>query len=314
MQTRAVEHAEYGPPDVLRIAKVTVPAPGPGEVRIRVRAAAINPKDVLVRKGKFRWMVGRTLPRLTGYDYAGIVDAAGSGADLAVGTRVFGMLNRQTGGAVAEHLVAPVSEMAALPESVSFETGAAIPLAGQTALQALRDLAGVQPNAAVWIHGASGGVGTFAIQIARILGARVCTTSSAANRELCESLGADEPLDYRVDHPERRQDHFDAIFDVFGNRSFARCRGALRSPGVFVSTVPSPRIALDRVRTHFSSRRARLVLVRSRHRDLEWLAQQVVAGGLEPRVDRTFDFEHVADAHAYLETKRARGKVVITID
>lgn len=314
MQTRAVQYAEYGPPEVLRVESVSIPEPGPAEVRVRVHAAAINPKDVLVRKGKLRWMVGRTLPRRTGYDFAGVVERAGPEADLPVGTRVFGMLNRHTGGAVAEHLVAPVAEMAPIPESVSWQAAAAIPLAGQTALQALRDLAGVGSGRAVWIHGASGGVGTFAIQIAKILGAQVTTTSSDANRALCESLGADDPLDYRVDHPERRSKAFDAIFDVFGNRRFHDCRDALREPGVFVSTVPSARIAFDRIRTQFSSRRARLVLVRSNRRDLEWLARQVDDGALEPRVDRTFGIDAVSDAHAYIETKRARGKVVITMN
>ena len=157
-------------------------------------------------------------------------------------------------------------------------------------------------------------MGTFAIQIAKILGARVTTTSSDANRALCESLGADEPLDYRVDHPEQREAAFDAIFDVFGNRRFSLCRDALRDAGVFVSTVPSPRIAFDRVRTQFSSRKARLVLVRSNRRDLEWLARQVDEGALAPRVDRTFGLDEVSEAHTYIETKRARGKVVITID
>ena len=313
-QTRAVRYAEYGPPEVLRVESVPIEEPGPSEVRLRVRAAAINPKDVLVRKGKLRWMVGRTLPRLTGYDFAGVVERAGDGADLEVGTRVFGMLNRQSGGAVAEHLVAPAVEMAVIPESVSFESAAAIPLAGQTALQALRDLAGVRSGHTVWIHGASGGVGTFAIQVAKLLGARVTTTSSDANRALCTSLGADKTLDYRVDHPEQSHAAYDAIFDVFGNRGFAMCRDALRDPGTFVSTVPSPRIALDRIRTQFASRRARLILVRSNRRDLEWLAEKAEAGDLEPRVDRTFSLDEVADAHAYIETKRARGKVVITID
>jgi len=207
----------------------------------------------------------------------------------------------------------PTTELAGLPAALSFAAGAAIGLAGQTALQALRDLAGVGAGQRVWIHGASGGVGTFAVQVAKILGAHVVTTCSDANRALCRALGADETLDYRVDRPWERREDFDAIFDVFGNRRFAECKAALRRPGMFVSTVPSLQIARDAVRTLVSSRRARLVLVRSRAADLRWLARQVEQGALDPRVDRTFAMEEIAQAHAYIETKRARGKVVIEI-
>ncbi|MEM9462445.1 MAG: NAD(P)-dependent alcohol dehydrogenase [Myxococcota bacterium] len=314
MRTRAVTFARYGPPSVLRVESVELPPLGPRRVRVRVHAAALNPKDILVRKGKLRWLVGRTLPRRTGYDFAGVVEACRSGEyGVQVGQRVFGMLNAQAAGAMAEHVDVPATELAPIPDALSFVDAAAIPLAGQTALQALRDLARVRAGHRVWIHGASGGVGTFAIQVAKSLGAQVVTTSSAANLELCRSLGADEALDYRVDRPWEQRAAYDAIFDVFGNQRFSKCRAALRRPGAFVSTVPSLRILQATARTLFSSRRARLVLVRSKAADLTWLADQVEWGRLTPRVDRTFPLGQIAQAHAFIETKRARGKVVVEL-
>lgn len=312
MRTRAVTYAEYGPPSVLRIEFVELPPLGAGQVRVRVHAAALNPKDVLVRKGKLRWMVGRTLPRRTGYDFAGVVESLGPGVSgVRAGQRVFGMLSAQLGGAVAEHVDASTTELAPIPDTMRYEVAASIPLAGQTALQALRDLARVRPGHRVWIHGASGGVGTFAIQVAKCLGAQVVTTSSAANQALCRELGADETLDYRVDRPWEEREAFDAIFDVFGNRRFSGCRAALRRPGTFVSTVPSLRILRDTARTFLSSRRARVVLVRPKTADLTWLATRVEQGRLVPRIDRSFALDQIAQAHAFIETKRARGKVVI---
>ncbi len=312
--TRAVTYDTYGPPSVLRLTPFTLPPLAPDAVRVRVHAAALNPKDILVRKGKLRWMVGRSLPRRTGYDFAGVVHALGRSArGVRVGQRVFGMLNDQTAGAVAEHVDASCTELMPIPDALPFAEAAAVPLAAQTALQALRDLAHLSPGQRVWIHGASGGVGTFAIQVAKILGAHVTTTSSEANRALCEQLGADETLDYRVDRPWERRADFDVIFDVFGNRRFDQCRGALRAPGAFVSTVPSLRIFGDTLRTLVTSPRARVVLARSRTEDLCWLAAHIERGTLTPRVDRSFALSEIAEAHAFIETKRARGKVVITI-
>lgn len=314
MMVRAATYASFGPPDVLRIETVNVNAPGRGEVRVKVRAAGVNPKDVLVRKGKLRWMVRAPLPRQTGQDFAGVVDEIGPGVrGLGIGDRVFGMLNRQGSGTVAEAVIARADELAQMPDAMDYAEAAAMPLAAQTALQALRDLAGLHAHHRVLVHGASGGVGTFAIQIAKCLGANVVTTSSEANLELCALLGADDTLDYRKDTPWTWRDAFDAIFDVFGNRSFAECRGALRRPGTFVSTVPSPRIAVDRIRSAVSRRKARLVLVRSRTGDLEWLAREHAAGRLRSHIDRTFGLDAIAEAHAHIETKRTRGKVVILL-
>lgn len=308
---KAVVYDRYGDAGVLALRDVRPPAPpGPGEIHVRVAAAALNPKDVLVRRGKFKLLTGSKFPRGVGYDFAGTVIG---GTRFAPGTRVFGMVNGWRGRTLAEELVCSADECDVMPD-LTFEEAAAIPLAGQTALQALRDVGRVRPGAVVCVNGASGGVGVFAVQIAKTLGARVTTLSSARNLDLCRKLGADEALDYERDDLFTHRGAFDAIFDVFGNRSFERVQAALKPHGTFIDTVPSRRMFLDALRTAFGrSKRARLVVVHSRAADLATLRGWVDEGRLKPVVDRAYGLDQAADAQRYLETKRARGKVVVRV-
>lgn len=311
--TRALSYDRYGGLDVLKVRELPLPAVRPDQVRVRVHAAALNPKDALVRKGKFAVLSGRTFPKRVGVDFAGEVLEAGARSGVRVHDRVYGVLEevRYLRGTVADEVVCDLRECAIMPEGLSFEEAAALPLVALTALQALRDLAHVRPGDRVAIHGASGGVGTVAIQIAKALGAHVTTTSSDKNRALCTSLGADAALDYR--NNELLQRRYRVIFDVYGNLSFARVEHALESGGVFVSTVPSARILLDMARTLRHDKRARLVLIRSRREDLETVAAMVRRGELKPIVDRVEPFERHRDAFEHLESKHARGKIVIRL-
>lgn len=313
---RALAYERYGPVDVLAIRDVPAPRPGAGQVLVRVRAAALNPKDVMVRKGRFRLLSGRRFPKIMGLDVAGEVAGAGRGARAyREGLRVFGFVDGWSArrGTVAEYVVASEHELAAMPRSCSFEEAAAVPLAGSTALQALRDLAGVRSGARVCIHGASGGVGTFAVQIAKLLGATVTATCSAASRPLCLALGADEAVDYAAGDPFARST-FEVVFDAYGNRSLARVRHALAADGVYVTTVPSTRILLDTARTLVGRPRARLVVVQPRVADLQHLARLVDEGRLRPHIDRIVPLREATDAVRHLETRHAHGKVVIRID
>lgn len=311
---RRVEYDRFGDASVLRLRDAPTPIPGDGELRVRVHAAALNPKDVLLRKGRMQWLAGRSFPRTTGYDFAGEVDAVGPEVTgYAVGDRVFGMLPGQAGGSIAEELVAPARCVARMPEGLTFEECAGVPLAALTALQALRDCGRVKHDDRVLINGASGGVGVFAIQVARTLGARVTTLSSARNLELCRSLGASEALDYAEARPFDPPPRWDCVFDVFGNRSFAAVRPALTPLGTYVTTVPSARNVVDHVRTAVGFPRARLVVVESNGEDLARLAHWLSQGIIKPVVDRVFALDEVADAQRYIETKRARGKVIVRV-
>jgi len=313
---KAALYDRYGPPGVLELREVPEPVPGPGQVAVRVAAASVNPKDALVRSGRFRRMVGPTFPKRVGSDFAGRVAALGPGVGgFDAGEAVFGMLNGWTAGGCAEMVVAATGELARKPESLSFVEAAALPLVGQTALQALRDLAGVTAGSRVCIHGAAGGVGTVAVQIARALGARVTALCGARSADLVKELGADTVLDYRRVPPPGIGERFDCFFDVFGNQSFAVLKHLLLPGGTYVTTVPSRSNILAYLRTLFwPGRRARLVVVKSRVRDLETLAMWVEEGRLKPVVSQVLPLAEIRQAHELIETRSVHGKIVVSLD
>ncbi len=311
---KAALYDRYGTVDVLRLGIVADPEPTGSDVVVRVHAAALNPKDALFRRGRFARLSGKDFPKRVGVDFAGVIDAVGPRATLAVGTRVFGALQewRYTRGTLAERVLAHAAEVAPLPDGIDFETGAAVALCGLTSLQALRNLGGVKAGDVVAIHGASGGVGTLAIQIARILGARVVTTSSARNVPFCRDLGADEALDYETRPLERARGDVACLFDAFGNLRWDAVKPSLRGDGVLVTTVPSPSAMLHELASHLGGRR-RLVVVRPNRPDLEALAGWLVEGRLRPVLDSVRPLREMAEAHRVLESKRARGKIVLRV-
>lgn len=314
---RALVYDAYGGLERLAFRDLPVPVAGRDEVLVRVRAAALNPKDSFVRKGRFRMISGRGFPKYVGADFAGEVAAVGpSVRGLALGDRVYGMLEEWTyrRGTLAEYVAPRSREVALMPRALSFEDAAALPLVSMTALQALRDVAHVREGDAVCIHGASGGVGTAAIQLSVALGATVTTTSSTANRELCRSLGATEALDYATDTPFAPAHRFRIVLDAFGNLSFDRVRRALQPDGIYVTTVPSLRIVRDSLRTILGHPRARLVVVRARRADLDAVTGFVDRLELRPIVDRVVTFDQAIEGLRHLETKRARGKIVVKVD
>lgn len=307
---KAVVYHQYGQPDVLRIEEVAEPKPKRGHTRVRVHAAALNPKDILVRKGKMKWLVGRALPRTPGYDFAGVTldDLPG----LPAGSEVFGMIQSHKAGGCAQMVRVSGQELAIKPSALTMAEAASLPLAALTALQALRDELCVQPGERILLNGASGGVGTMAVQIANQLGAHTIAVCSSRNRELVTSLGANEVLDYTERDVLDVRD-LDVFFDIFGNYPWPKPVKTLRGGGRFCSTVPSPGAITYGVLKRLKLHRAALVVVQSRSKDLRQLASWVDSGALRPVVDRVFEMEQTQQAHAYIETKRARGKVVLTI-
>jgi len=251
---------------------------------------------------------------IVGHDIAGEVVDTGMGADLAEGDLVFGMINDFAGRAYAEYAAVDCQQLAIAPISIGMDVAAAVPLAAQTALQALRDDARLQPDQSALINGASGGVGVFAVQIGKILGAGVTAVCSHRNADLVKELGADEVVDYGKVELVNLDERFDVIFDVFGNYHFDKLKHLLRPRGTYVHTIPSGRIFKDVARTLVRRKRAKLVVVKSRREDLDWLRQHIDAKRLRVVVDRSFALGDVAEAHRYMETKRARGKVVLAVD
>jgi NADPH:quinone reductase-like Zn-dependent oxidoreductase len=233
---------------------------------------------------------------------------------LAVGQRVFGFLNGFRGRTCADQASIRASCCAPLPPRLPWTEAAALPLVASTALQALRDVGRVTRGARVLLHGASGGVGLHAIQIARSLGAHVTTTSSEGSRARCREWGADETLTYDDPRePFAGGVRYDVVLDVYGNRSFRWASQGLRAAGTYVTTVPSPRVGLDFMRALPTPLRARLVAVRARRRDLEVVARLAEEGSLRAAIDRVLPLEQTADGHRHLETRHARGKIVIEV-
>jgi NADPH:quinone reductase-like Zn-dependent oxidoreductase len=248
-----------------------------------------------------------------GYDLSGQVEALGAGVSIfKIGDPVFGMLNGWSGGACAESVLASESEVASAPRGITLVEAAAIPLAALTALQALRDLAELRPGSLVCVNGASGGVGTFAVQIAKALGANVTALCSAANHALVRELGADVTIDYRNTPPQLLSDQYDCFFDVFGNQSLSRVRGQLARRGIYVTTVPSlPNIRAHLLTRFWPGRRARLVIVRSNRDDLEQLARWVDEGRLKPFIDAVLPLSQIVEAQLRIQSKHTRGKIVL---
>jgi NADPH:quinone reductase-like Zn-dependent oxidoreductase len=282
----------------------------PGSVRVGVRSAALNPKDAFVRKGRFRFLSGKKFPKRLGLDFAGVV-LESAVPSLQPGQRVFGMLDQWDflRGTLADEVMVRDEECAALPDGVTFEDAAAVALTGSTALQALRDVARVQAGARVLIHGASGGVGTVAVQIGKRLGAHVTAAAGAANLGLCKELGADEA----VDRTGALAGHYDCVFDVFGSLPLTKAAPLLARGGVFVSTVPTPMRVLKKYLRAIVPLRERLIEVHARKADLAQLAQWLAAKQLRAIVDRRFPLEQYAAAFELLESKRTRGKISISV-
>lgn len=309
---RAVRYHAYGGIERLALEDAPRPEAGRRRARVRVVRAALNPKDALFRKGRFRALSGASFPKTPGLDFAGFVLDDPTGRH-PVGARVFGVLDewRCTRGTLADEVVVHPRELARLPSHVSFDEGAAVALVGLTAIQALRDVARLEPGQRLLVNGASGGLGTMAIQVGRRLGAHVTTISSARNRAFCTDLGADEALAYDLPAPPRAP--FDVVLDAFGNLPLAEARGRLAPRAVWVGAVPTPRLLLRDLATRVAAIEERLVLVRPRVSDLDTLAAWLVDGSLRAVIDHTYALADVAAAFAHLESKRARGKLVVEV-
>jgi NADPH:quinone reductase-like Zn-dependent oxidoreductase len=305
----------YGPPDAFQYTEVEQPALKPDQLLVQVHATSVNPIDWKIRKGLLKLLTGSRFPMILGRDLAGDVVAVGDRVtQFKPGDAVYGQLTGMAGGAYADY--AAVSEQAAVlkPSTMTYEQAAAVPLAAMTALQALRDKGNLKPGQKVLINGASGGVGTFAVQLANVLGAEVTAVCSGRNAALVKELGADRVIDYTQQDFTQDTVIYDLVFDVVGNRSLAECRSVLQPRGVYVTTQPYPKDFLRSIWTWLKpGPTAKVILEQPNSRDLAYLREQIEAGTLRSVIDRTFSLADIAAAHEYSETERATGKIVITV-
>ncbi|MFC1236520.1 NAD(P)-dependent alcohol dehydrogenase [Vibrio sp. F74] len=283
---------------------------------IKVAASSVNPKDALLRKGKFRRTLAREpLPRLTGMDISGTVVEIGKNVTcFEIGDTVFGMTNNFSGGVLSTFAVLKETEAAKAPISIPLVTCAAIPLSAQTALQAIRDICGVEAGKKVLITGASGGVGHFAIQLSKHLGAEVHGICGTNNVDFVSTLGAHHVYDYTKVKPSEIDHQYNAVFDAAGRYERHYFSKQLKKEGIFVSTVPTGKsiMAELKARLHISNK-SRLVMVNSSHEDLTYLADLVDCGKLIPCIQKTFRKDQIIEAHTQIQSGHSRGKVILSM-
>jgi NADPH:quinone reductase-like Zn-dependent oxidoreductase len=325
---RAAVYTDYGPPDVLEVKDIKKPEPNDDQVLIKVHAAAVNPYDWHFIRGTpymMRMMMGGLRkpkdPRI-GVDYAGTVEAVGKNVTrFKPGDEVFG--NRT--GAFAEYLCARADRAIALkPANITFEQAAGVPVAGLTALQGLRDHGKVQPGQKVLINGASGGVGTFAVQIAKALGAEVTGVCSTRNVDLVRSLGADHVIDYTKEDFTKGDERYDVILDNVGTQPLSGFRRVLKPNGICVIiggggpndgkwVGPMARPIKAKLMSPFISQKIGMMMAQGNPDDLKLIADLMQAGKVTTVIDRTYPLSEIREAVRYVEAGRARGKVIIKV-
>lgn len=319
---RAVVARGHGGPKVLGVEEVERPVLGEKGLLVRVSAAGVNPLDWRLRRGELRPLTALKRTWIPGRDIAGEVVETGSKVDgFQPGDKVYAMLGSVFGG-YAGYAAVDADAAAPMPASLSHEEAAGVPLAALTAIQGLRgplrnlphDCDEALGRRRVLINGASGGVGTFATQLAGIFGAEVTAVCSAKNAGLVEDLGADHVVDYGQEDFTDHRDRYDVILDVVGNRSFKACRKALRPGGIYATTELLPGNFLWQVLTFpGENRKARVIIVKTSGRDLGLLGSLFEARRLRVVLDEVYPLEEAAAAHAHGETEHARGKVVLKV-
>lgn len=320
---KAIVRHKYGTSDVLELASLPKPTPSHNEILIRVKAAGLNPFDWHMMRGApwfLRLFTGFMKPKSIrlGVDVAGTVVGLGTGVTaFRLGDEVFGAMD----GALAEYVCGAASGLVGKPANVSSEEAAAVPIAGLTALQALRDKGQLKPGERVLINGASGGVGTFAVQIAKWQGAHVTGVCSGRNVGLVRSIGAERAIDYSREDFATSTERYDLVFDLVGNRSLTDFRKALKADGIFIGCGgggPETRASQllfgmlrQMVAGWFTKQKLVGVLAKRSKVDLEILGELLKSGTIKPVIDRTYSLAQVPEAIRYLEAGHARGKVVI---
>ncbi len=328
---KAAVYARHEGTDVVQVTDRETPVPQDDEVLIKVRAASVNPADYHLMKGGgviFRLVLALLLfvlrapkiKRLPGGDVAGQVEAVGRNVtQFKPGDPVFGAGR----GAFAEYACVSESRLARKPDAVTFEQAASVPIAALTALQGLRDTGQLQPGQKVLINGAAGGVGTFAVQIAKWLGAEVTAVCSTRNVDMVRSLGADHVIDYTQEDFTKDTERYDLIFDLVANHSLSACRRVLNPKGIYIGAGVLAGLSMIGILTGwiaapvmswFVSQKLVMLLARIRSEDLTTMGELIATGKVTPVIDGRYKLSEVPEALRYLEKKHARGKIVITLD
>lgn len=322
-QMKAAIINEYGRTGVLRVADIDRPMPGPSEVLVKVVVASLNPRDWLTMRGLYQARKSlEPFPITLGSDFSGEVIQIGAlVSGFEVGDLVFGMQPlRGKFGAFAQYVKIEEKAVAKKPAGLSHEDAAAMPCAGMTSYQTLHGIARVQPSETVLVNGASGGVGVYAVQIAKAMGAHVIAVCGPDNAALCKDLGADEVINYKAENFEEQIAAYDVVYDVIGRSSPKKVAASLKPGGRYVTTIPSIKTAIDAARSWLANtllpgkrKTSHLVLVKPEPRDLISMANMITAQTLISVIDSRYDLADIEQAFERSQTWRARGKILINI-
>ncbi|MFC4410796.1 NAD(P)-dependent alcohol dehydrogenase [Chungangia koreensis] len=316
---KAAVYSSYGSPDIMMVREVEIPTMKDDErVLIRVHNASINKFDTLYRRGYLptRFENGLTKPKSTilGIDVAGTVEAVGNNVQrFKVGDHVFGSCF----GSHAEYVCPPQNGLIHMPKNVNFEQAAAIPCAAQTALQALRDVAQIKSGQKVLIYGASGGVGHFAVQLAKYFGAEVTAVCSTPNLQWVKDLGADYVIDYMKEDFTKNGKKYDIILDAVAKRTFFSCLGSLTEKGIYITENPITPIYHPVqliLGSLFGQKKAKLHLAKPNVKDLDFLSRLIEEEKLKPVIEMCYPLEQIVEAHRHVESGRTKGKVILRIN
>ncbi|WP_155591279.1 NADP-dependent oxidoreductase [Lysinibacillus cavernae] len=318
----------------MRLAEMTTPVIGEYEVLAEIHAASINPIDFKIRDGKVKLLIKYKMPLILGNDFSGVVVKIGAKVTrFKVGDEIYARPRKSSIGTFAEYIAIHEDDIALKPKNLSFEEAASIPLVGLTSYQALHDIMQLQKGQKILIHAGSGGVGTFAIQLAKLMGATVATTASEAGANLVTSLGADEVINYKKEKFEEILENYDAVFDTLGGKSLEKSFDIIKNGGkiVSVSGMPNARFAKEYgsgifKKLLFSAASHSLTALEKKHHaqytflfmkpsgaQLRIIADYIESGKIKPVIDRTFSFEDAQKAMEYAESGRAKGKIIVKI-
>jgi len=308
---KAIRFHQYGDADVLGLEDAPLPRIGDGELLIKVNSAGVNPADIQFRRGDYRDFVPLPLPFIPGWDVAGIVEAAGTDVGaFERGDAVFAMTDMSRDGAYAEYVAVRADQVARAPTSLPLEHAAGVPLAALTAWQALFDMADLRSGQSVLIHAGAGGVGLFAIQLARRAGAHVICTASATSHDLLRELGAHQVIDYRAGDFAAGLEHLDVVLDTVGGATRERSWPLLRAGGVLVAIAMPPPDEATAARHRV---RAAMARVQPNGARLAQIGALIDAGALKLVIGREFPLAEAAAAHRHSETRHARGKIILRV-
>jgi len=311
---QAAVFTRYGGNEVVEVKDAPAPVAARGEVVIKVHAASVNPVDWKVRDGQAKILTGSKFPKVLGCECAGEIFETGPGATkFRKGDRVVMYTSVKRLGAFAEYACTAEDRVYPIAEGISFEQAACLPIAGLTALQSLRDHGRLAAGKKVLINGASGGVGHFAVQIAKILGAEVTAVTSSRNIEFVKGLGADKVIDHTKENFTRGSERYDLVFDAVSLSSFSSCRKVLGPKGIYVNTLPNATIVVQFLTGFLPGREARSMWVKASAADIAWMMEQIRAGKIRVVIEQSYPLDRIKEALAASEAGRTRGKIVVKV-